>query len=116
LFKGYPTLASVFITNFEWDFYRAKGKGGQKKNKTESACRCRHLPSGALATGEESRSQHTNKRKAFERITKTKKFKKWIRLEVARQCGESVGIEDAVDLAMQEHNLKIESFKPSRKK
>lgn len=97
--------------DFEWDFYRAKGKGGQKRNKTESACRCRHLPSGALATAEESRSQHTNKRKAFERITKTKKFSKWIRLEVARQCGEFVDIENEVDLAMQEHNLKIESFK-----
>jgi len=100
--------------DFEWDFYRAKGKGGQKRNKTESACRCRHLPSGALATAEESRSQHTNKRKAFERVTKTKKFKQWIRLEVARQCGESVDIESEVDLAMQEHNLKIESFKPRK--
>jgi len=108
-------LFTLTKKDFEWDYYRAKGKGGQKKNVTDSACRCRHLPSGALACAEESRSQYKNKRKAFERITKTKEFKKWIKLQVAKKNGQLIDIEKEVDLAMQEHNLKIETFIPKGK-
>ena len=52
----------------EVDTYRASGPGGQKRNKTSSAVRLRHLPSGLLVIAEESRSQHTNKAKALKRI------------------------------------------------
>jgi RF-1 domain len=50
------------------DTYRASGPGGQKRNKTSSAVRLRHLPSGLLVIAEESRSQHENKAKALRRI------------------------------------------------
>lgn len=50
------------------DTYRASGPGGQKRNKTSSAVRLRHLPSGLLVIGEESRSQHENKARALRRI------------------------------------------------
>jgi len=52
----------------EVDTYRASGPGGQKRNKTSSAVRLRHLPSGLLVIAEESRSQHDNKAKALKRI------------------------------------------------
>ncbi len=52
----------------EVDTYRASGPGGQKRNKTSSAVRLRHLPSGLLVIAEESRSQHENKAKALKRI------------------------------------------------
>ncbi len=48
--------------------YRASGPGGQKKNKTSSAVRLHHLPSGLIAKGEEDRSQHINKSKALKRL------------------------------------------------
>src|ERR1700723_1107422 len=48
--------------------YRASGPGGQKRNKTSSAVRLRHLPSGLIVIAEESRSQHENKAKALRRI------------------------------------------------
>lgn len=50
------------------DRYRASGPGGQKRNKTESAVRLRHLPSGLAARASESRSQHDNKRAALRRL------------------------------------------------
>ncbi|MFH0982737.1 MAG: peptide chain release factor-like protein [Planctomycetota bacterium] len=53
------------------DTYRARGPGGQKRNKTSSAVRLRHLPSGLSAIGVESRSQHTNKARALRRLRKT---------------------------------------------
>lgn len=50
------------------DTYRASGPGGQKRNKTSSAVRLRHGPSGLIVIAEESRSQHENKAKALQRL------------------------------------------------
>lgn len=50
------------------DTYRASGPGGQKRNKTDSAVRLRHEPSGLAVIAEESRSQHENKAKALRRL------------------------------------------------
>lgn len=50
------------------DTYRASGPGGQKRNKTSSAVRLRHGPSGLIVIAEESRSQHENKVKALRRV------------------------------------------------
>lgn len=48
--------------------YRASGPGGQKRNKTSSAVRLRHDPTGLAVVGTESRSQHENKRRALRRL------------------------------------------------
>lgn len=50
------------------DAYRASGPGGQKRNKTSSAVRLRHEPSGLLVISEDSRSQHENKARALRRL------------------------------------------------
>src|SRR5271166_1129228 len=54
----------------EVDTYRASGPGGQKRNKTSSAVRLRHRPSGLIVIAEESRSQHENKSRALRRLRK----------------------------------------------
>lgn len=52
----------------EVDTYRASGPGGQKRNKTSSAVRLRHPPSGLIVIAEESRSQHENRARALRRM------------------------------------------------
>ena len=48
--------------------YKSSGPGGQKKNKTESSVRVRHLPSGIVRIGTESRSQTRNREAALARV------------------------------------------------
>lgn len=48
--------------------YRSSGPGGQKKNKTESAVRAVHLPTGITRIATESRSQSANRLRALDRI------------------------------------------------
>src|SRR6476646_434405 len=50
------------------DTYRASGPGGQKRNKTSSAVRLRHPPTGLIVIAEESRSQHENRARALKRM------------------------------------------------
>jgi hypothetical protein len=52
------------------DVYRASGPGGQHKNKTSSAVRLRHQPTGLVVIAEESRSQHENRQRALRRLRK----------------------------------------------
>ena len=48
--------------------YRSSGPGGQKKNKTESSVRVRHLPTGITRISTASRSQYANREQALEKV------------------------------------------------
>ena len=52
------------------EFMRGSGKGGQNRNKRDTACRITHLPTGISARAEDCRTQELNKRAAFLRLAK----------------------------------------------
>jgi len=54
--------------DLEVTFFKAPGPGGQKKNKSETAVRIKHLPTGLIVVAAESRSRLTNQRRAMERL------------------------------------------------
>ena len=74
-FVGIDLLESVDETRFDlrevrWETMRASGPGGQHVNRTESAVRVTHLPTGVQSTAMEERSQHRNRKLALARLTK----------------------------------------------
>ena len=78
--KRHTSFASVFIypladdsieiiidpSEITWDTFRSSGAGGQGVNKTESAVRLKHTPTGITIENSESRSQLENKAKAIQ--------------------------------------------------
>ncbi|WP_192821812.1 peptide chain release factor H [Rufibacter sp. LB8] len=57
-----------------YESMRASGPGGQHVNKTESAVRARHVPSGLMVVASERRSQHQNKEEARQRLQEKLQF------------------------------------------
>lgn len=72
--------------------YRASGPGGQHRNKTSSAVRLTHLPTGVSATATERRSQHENRRAAVGRLRTA------IAVGVRREVGVDEGYEPPPEL------------------
>jgi ribosome-associated protein len=64
----YATDRETLEREVEVDVFRASGPGGQHVNRTESALRLTHPPSGVVVTAQDSPSQHRNREIAFERL------------------------------------------------
>jgi len=64
----YATDRKTLEGEVEVDVFRASGPGGQHVNKTESALRLTHLPSGVVVTSQDSPSQFRNRETAFKRL------------------------------------------------
>jgi peptide chain release factor 2 len=63
-----PDSDEELLAECDVDTFRSSGKGGQHVNKTESAVRLRHRPSGVAVTSQQERSQHRNKAICLEKL------------------------------------------------
>lgn len=68
--QKYDTNLETLRRQVVVETYRSRGPGGQRKNKTETAVRLKHLPSGISVTATEHRLQSQNLNLAFERLRK----------------------------------------------
>lgn len=100
-------LFSVTLADCVVETKRGHGKGGQNRNTRDTAVRIVHPPSGAVGEAQEERSQLQNKRRAFERMAATGKFRAWLNREIWIRQGLPTP-EDEVAKAMAPENLRVE--------
>ncbi|WP_050637310.1 peptide chain release factor 1 [Candidatus Stoquefichus sp. SB1] len=86
------------------DTYRASGAGGQHINKTDSAVRITHLPTGTVTTSQDGRSQHDNKDKAM-RAMRSKLYEMKL-----REQEEALGSERRSKIGSGDRSEKIRTY------
>ena len=86
------------------DTYRASGAGGQHINKTDSAVRITHIPTGTVTTSQDGRSQHDNKDKAM-RAMRTKLYEMKL-----REQEEALGSERRSKIGSGDRSEKIRTY------
>jgi len=65
-----PESNEDLLRECEVETFRSSGPGGQHVNKTESAVRLRHTPSGVVVSSQQERSQHRNKALCLQKLRK----------------------------------------------
>jgi protein subunit release factor B len=97
-------VLSVTLADCDVQTKRGSGKGGQNRNKRDTAVRIVHPASGAVGESQEERSQLQNKRTAFLRMVDTNEFRLWMRKELGRKNLIDVQVSEQ----MRPRNLKME--------
>lgn len=106
-------LFSVTAKDCEITAMTAGGPGGQHQNRSNTAIRIIHRASNARGESREYKSQHANKKAAFERMAKSKEFQNWLRIEAAKKMGEKT-IEEKVEEQLAGNNLRVEVKKDGK--
>lgn len=101
-------LFTVPRSDLRLEFFRSGGNGGQKQNKTSSACRITHLPSGAVGESRDERQQTQNRKLALERLVAAPRFLAWVKLQAAVAAEGFANIDRKLDVMMGADNLIVE--------
>ena len=121
--RRHTSFASVFVSpevdddinidinpaDLEMDVYRSSGAGGQHVNKTESAVRIRHMPSGIVVACQNERSQHKNRSTAM-KMLKAKLYE----LEVNKRNAAAKVLEDSKSDVSWGHQIRSYVLDQSR--
>jgi peptide chain release factor 2 len=121
--RRHTSFASVFVSpeidddiaidinpaDLRTDVYRSSGAGGQHVNKTESAVRITHLPSGIVAACQNERSQHKNRAMAM-KMLKAKLYE----LEVNKRNAAAKVLEDSKSDVSWGHQIRSYVLDQSR--
>jgi peptide chain release factor 2 len=119
--RRHTSFASVFVypeveevpeieirpEDLKVDTYRASGAGGQHVNRTESAIRITHLPSGIVVTCQTERSQHRNRDSAMKVLT-ARLYQKWL----DEQRAKNEAIENSKSDIAWGHQIRSYVFMP----
>jgi peptide chain release factor len=102
-----PQTAPLKLADERFETLRAGGPGGQHQNKTESAVRALHAPTGLVVVAREDRSQHRNKAIALERLA--------LLVKLARKLAETTDREKVQSgHALVERGRPVRTFKAER--
>ena len=93
--------------------FKGSGAGGQHRNKNSTAIRIIHLESGAKGESQELKSQHQNKKLAFERLVESKEFQIWHKRKIAESLLDKEKLQKKVDDWMKPDNMKVEYYDPN---
>jgi peptide chain release factor 2 len=121
--RRHTSFASVFVSpeidddisidinpaDLEMDVFRSSGAGGQHVNKTESAVRIRHMPSGIVVACQQERSQHKNRATAM-KMLKAKLYE----LEVNKRNAAAQVLEDSKSDVSWGHQIRSYVLDQSR--
>jgi len=97
-------VLSVTIHDCEVQDFTAGGPGGQHQNRSNTAIRVIHRPSGARGESREQRSQLQNKQTAFKRMAESAEFQRWI----MRNLAAGPTPEEKAEKDMAPENLRVE--------
>jgi protein subunit release factor B len=105
--KNRKLILSVGIADCIVQTFTVGGPGGGGKDTSNTGVRIIHSPSNASGRATETRSQTTNKQRAFQRMASSPEFISWCKREAARLQGKP-SIEERVEASLTEDKLKIE--------
>jgi len=101
-------LFTLTKKDFVVAWYSGTGAGGQHRNKHMNCCRITHPASGATGSCQTERSAEQNKKIAFRRLSESKTFLAWVKIQASMVEEGFASLDRKVDDMMREENIKTE--------